>query len=130
MTRSRARIAVTALFLAAAVAAWAGTAYRVKCETPECRAGWSIALGGGSSFHQATGYCQSCAQFVSIKWSHKSRSPATWRYWDPKSGETVSLYACPTCQGLFLPIREIEDLRHCPKCRKPSLTSQQYLVYD
>jgi hypothetical protein len=36
MTRSRARIAA-ALFLAAAVAAWAGTAYRVKCETPECR---------------------------------------------------------------------------------------------
>jgi hypothetical protein len=130
MAGKRAHVAVAVLVLVTAMAVYAGTAYKVKCETPGCRSQWSVGIGGGGLFEKETGYCMSCDTFVSVSWSRRQRPPAALKIWDPKTGETISLYPCPRCQNLFMPIRSADDLRHCPKCKKPSLKSDPYLVYD
>ena len=48
----------------------------------------------------------------------KTRPNPLGEIWDSKTGEVMTIYACPTCKGPFMEIKKAEDLKHCPACNQ------------
>lgn len=121
---------VAGLALAAA-AVYAGTVFDVTCGTKGCGFKAHVGMGGGRAEEQASGYCTRCAKAVSITWKRGATPPRPLaRFWDPTSGAQRTLYPCPHCKEPFAALATIEEFRHCPKCKKPSLRSAQGILFD
>jgi len=104
-----------------------------KTDKPEnpCEYESQVTFGGGMFFNQITGYCCSCKKFVYLSWTkenlpaemkdrikHKPRPKPLGEIWNSKTGEVMTVYACPKCKGPFLEIKKLSDLKHCPVCNK------------
>ena len=115
---------IAASLLVVASLVWAGTSGKFTCHNPRCGYQEQVSFGGGFRFHQITGYCVHCQKFVYLSWSRprgeagadpgKAPKPIG-KIWDPGSGRTLEIYACPTCSGPFS-VTKAEDMKHCPKC--------------
>ena len=124
-------IRVLALVALMAVPAWAGTEYDVSCSDAKCGFVTSIGIGGGKKFDQASGYCKKCDKAVSVTWKRdREPMPSQLRFWDPLAGQLRAIFDCPKCKTPFVMIDQIEDLKHCPKCGKPTLTAKRTRLYD
>lgn len=111
----------------------AGTLYEVICPEPGCGFKTSFDMYGGMTFDQVQGFCRGCGKSVRIAWERgrdEKKPPPQAEFWDPATGETMRLYKCPECGGVFVPVEKIEDFRHCPKCGKASLKHNTTLLYD
>ena len=122
-----------------------GSGYNARCTDEKCGYEGRINFGGGFTFNQVTGYCAQCKQFVYVSWPNGSQTqtinigeepPAKpippkplGTIWDPATGKTGTLYACPKCKGPFLAVNEGE-MKCCPKCNKPTLKMDLLLEYD
>ena len=128
-----------AILLAAVV--YAASGYSFLCLNKDCGYKTNVSFGGGFVFDQITGYCVQCSQFVYLRWHRKGApevadnlpaDPPTpvARIWNPSTGETISLYACPKCAKPFLPIEDETRLTHCPRCGKDKIEKDGRLAYD
>ena len=109
----------------------AGTEYEVRCEEAKCGFVTTIGIGGGRMFEEASGYCGKCAKSVSVTWKRDEKPrPAPVRFWDAITGGMREIFRCKTCQGPFVKIEQIEELKHCPKCGKESLKAKLTVMYD
>jgi hypothetical protein len=131
MKNLRSFLFIALILIVSETLAFAGSSYAVVCNSITCYFSDSIGLGGGFIFHQISGYCTECQQFVSITWRRLEPKPAPIGHvWDSLSGAQQPIYACPNCGKPFSEIKEIEDLIHCPKCHKPSLDKIPMMLYD
>ena len=102
----------------------AGTGYYLYCSNKRCGSTFQVSFGGGIRFCQTQGFCSKCDQFVVSKWtSEKNETPPVpfLRFWDPTTGSLRNIFHCPRCSGEFIELRNVSELKFCPKCKKPSL---------
>ena len=137
MTRRITYIAMVACLLAA-VTVYAGMGMSMKCQAkPEkdakpCGYESRVVFGGGMLFHQICGYCRACKKFVYLSWTRenlhdglkarakvKPRPKPLGEVWNARTGEILTIHACPTCKGPFQEIKKSDDLKFCPACNKP-----------
>ncbi len=122
----------------------AGTGYAMRCGVEPaaepasgqavrgCGYRVRVTFGGGMFFSQITAYCSRCQGFVYLSWTpdrglpegmprREATPPPTplGQVWDPVTGRTLTLYACPRCDGPSVEIKRLEDLVHCPACGAP-----------
>jgi hypothetical protein len=122
-----AAIAGLAIFVSVGLA---GTLYKVTCSDEKCGFAGDFGDGGGFTFEQATGYCVKCDKFATVSWKRKSPAPVTAEIWDAAEGRRVRLFTCKDCKGPFAEIRGAKELKHCPRCSKPSPTTKPSYIYD
>lgn len=109
----------------------AGTGYDVRCENAKCGFTTSIGIGGGRMFEEASGYCAKCAKCVSVTWKRDTKpKTAPVRFWDAVVGRVREIFRCKTCEGPFVKIEQIEEMKYCPKCGKESLKAKRTIMYD
>ena len=139
------QVLTSAVALLALVATtYAGDGVEMKCQAkPEkdpatgkllksCGYESLVIFGGGMLFEQATGYCRSCKKFVYLSWTRenipaemkdrikvKPRPKPLGEVWDASTGKTLTIHACPKCNGPFLEIKRLDELKHCPSCNQP-----------
>jgi hypothetical protein len=102
-----------------------------KTDKPSKPCGYEsyVSFGGGMFYDQLTGYCRSCKKFVYLSWTganipaqmkqqikFKAPPKPLGEVWDARTGKFMAIYACPKCNGPFLEIKKIDDLKHCPVC--------------
>ncbi len=143
------QLAVVAVCL---VAAWAGEGYRVACADAECAGSPQVMFGGGFTFNQITLYCAECRDWRYLRWGNgvrlvpppaptpdkpqadpPAKPPAPTplgSIWDPETGHTKRLYACPKCGKPALEVAEPEQIQHCPRCNKAGAKATVVLAYD
>jgi hypothetical protein len=130
----------TCLLTAAAVYAAQGLAMKCQAEPEKnpatgkaerpCGYESEVTFGGGMMFEQITGYCRHCKKFVYLQWTRENlpagvdikavrRPEPLGEVWDSATGKIMTVYACPTCKGPFLPIKNADELKCCPVCNKP-----------
>jgi hypothetical protein len=108
---------------------FAGKAYELICKSCGYKA--EVRFGGGKQFDQLTGFCVQCGDFVYIRWGRNEKKPEPLgRVWNPATGESSPVYACPECGRPFLAISSIHDMKHCPKCDKETLESKLKMIID
>ena len=90
-----------------------------------------VGIGPTMSSHAVDGYCRSCKEFVSIRWTNINsptndlqkeivlRPKPLGEIWDPQTGAFVTIESCPKCTRPFLEIKKISEIKHCPACNKP-----------
>jgi hypothetical protein len=144
MTRRTLAVALI-VCLSTAAAIHAGTVYHMKCQAKPakdaatgktakpCGYESSVTFGGGMFFDQICGYCRSCKKFVYLNWTRENlpqemkarmrikvtpRPKPLGEVWDCRTGEVLTIHACPHCKGPFLEIKKRDDLNHCPACNK------------
>ena len=121
--------------------AYAGAAYSFQCLNKDCAFKTDVNFGGGFVIEQMTGYCVDCKEFVYLRWARKGKEPVrkglnpdppapVAHIWNPSTGEILSLYACPKCTKPFLPIKDVKDLTHCPRCAKDTIKLTGEGFYD
>lgn len=122
----------TVILVAAVVSA--GEGFSMKCRSPKCGHETDVIFGGGMAFEQLTGYCLKCKKFVYIHWTRegspvvdpKAKKVAAptplGEVLDARTGRSLTIYACPDCEGPFAEIKGPKDLTHCPVCRGPEFT--------
>lgn len=112
-------------------AAQAGSTYEVTCKDAKCGFKTQAGIGGGIAFEEAAGFCASCNKWVSVTWKRGKKAPLPLAdFWDPKTGGMRRVYKCPKCRGLFVVIEKIEDMKFCPRCKRPLLVNKQTIMYD
>lgn len=123
----RAGLALIGVVVVATVV-YAGEGYFMKCAAQKCGYETRLTFGGGMMFDQLTGYCKSCKKFVYLSWTReggpqmngaqepKPRPEPLGQVWDSRTGNTLTLYACPHCKGPFAEIKTKKDLVCCPVC--------------
>lgn len=105
-------------------AALAATGYRLKCADKDCKYETRVTFGPTKLTTRVTGWCVKCAKFQTVSWINRefAGQPAEkpieplGKVWDPESGQTKAVYACPACKGPMLEIGSGKELKHCPKC--------------
>lgn len=121
-----------------------GAEYILKCKNKECNYSTKIDFGGGLGFDQIMGYCANCGDFVYLTWKSREREPdgsfsnealkgpdPVAEIWDLSTKEPAPLYKCIKCSQPFIPIKNIENIKYCPKCKQPSLKVEETgLLYD
>ena len=65
-----------------------------------------------------------------VRWKRSDKVPAPLKIWNPTDGTFVELYKCPTCGDPFLPIKNAEDVKYCPKCNRPTIECKHVVAYD
>jgi hypothetical protein len=110
--------------------AHAGAGYEFTCTGPDGEYKGHINLGGGRAFEQITGYCIATAKFVSLSWKRQESPPQPVQVWDPRSGETLSLYPVKECPAPVAPIRHVEELRNLPPCAGKEFRHRRGMMYD
>lgn len=105
--------------LAGSVAsARAGQMFKVRCAV--CRLSTSLALGGGRSFDQATGWCAPCGAFRSVSWKRGTPPPRT------RAGSLP----CPRGAHRFAVLSDAAAVRRCPRCGRRGVRVTPWLLYD
>jgi hypothetical protein len=108
-----------------------GSGYEVTCKDSQCGFVTQAGFGGGFEFEQTSGYCMACDKWATITWPRRSKAPEPIAvFWDPLTGMLRMVHKCPTCTQPFVVVNDAEDLKFCPKCKKPSLKSKQTVFYD
>jgi hypothetical protein len=114
--------------VAAIAVVYAGDGFSLKCKAKSCGYQSDVTFGGGMTSEQLTGYCRQCKKFVVLQWTRegsptvdpnaKKIAPpkALGEIWDAQTGNVLKIYTCPHCAGPFAEIKNIEQLKHCPKC--------------
>jgi hypothetical protein len=133
-------LAAAALLLGPAIRA--GVMGEFTCSNKDCNFKAQLSFGGGFMFEQVTGYCCKCEKFVYLNWPRPAARgrtlPATrpaappaplGKIWDPLSGESKTIYKCPTCGGPFLPVN-FDQLKHCPKCGQEHVQFKRTIMFD
>lgn len=109
----------------------AGTGYEVKCKDVKCGFKTQAGIGGGFVFEEASGFCIQCQDWVSVTWKRGEKASVPFTtFWDPQTGETRRVYKCPKCKQPFVVIEKIEDMKFCPRCKKPNLKNKRTAFYD
>lgn len=138
----KASLICLAVILCTTTAVLAGALYQLTCPNEKCGFKGNINMGGGMLFENVNGYCVKCQKCVSLNWTRENLPPEIkidkktppptplGQVFIPATGQTESVYSCPTCKGPFLPIRNIADLKTCPKCGKPGLKCESNLQVD
>lgn len=125
----------------------AGTAWRYKCDAPNCGLEGRFGMGGGFIFEEVSGFCTTCKKFVSISWKRQGLTgerkkiqdkatdlletapPKIGNVWNPAVDRAADLYPCPHCKKPFMEIDEMDlllsdhalDKRFCPSCTNLTL---------
>ena len=148
MTRRTMAAALITCLLTAAV--YAGTGFFMKCQAEPAKdpatgktakpCGYEsrVTFGGGMFFNQTCGYCRACKKFVYINWTRdnipqemkarikvKPRPKPLGEVWDARTGNVLTIHACPTCKGPFMAIKNRDELKHCPACNGPQFVVDQ-----
>ena len=115
--------------------ALAGSGYAVKCKDEKCGFKTHARIGGGFDFEKISGFCTKCDTWVWVNWSRDAKDKApvpVLECWDPATGKMRKFYKCPMnkCTGSFVAIETIDEMKYCPKCKKPNLESKHDLFYD
>jgi len=128
MKKRIALVALTACVLMTAIA-YAATSRTMKCRKESCGMTTNLALGPTMMCGRVTGYCVPCKKFVTVMWKERDmRTDETGiepapkplgKVWDSKTGNTLTVYACPHCKGPFSEIKKHADVTHCPSCNDP-----------
>lgn len=117
----------------ASTLASAGTEFEATCREKDCPFQASVRVGGGLGGDSVQGFCKKCGKAVLIAWTprskHQKPKPVA-EFWDPQTGQSRQLYGCPECRTPFVAIKDIQDLRHCPKCNQPSLKYRPTAQYS
>ena len=112
-----------------ATIAHAATSYAMKCRKAACGMETRLTLGWTMMSGRVTGYYVTCKKFVTLSW--KTRDMRTGenniepapeslgKVLDSKTGNTLTVYACPHCKGPFSEIKKHTDVAHCPGCNDP-----------
>lgn len=109
----------------------AGIGYNVTCSDGKCGFSAKAGIGGGMQYEEAAGYCPKCGTWTSVSWRRRKTAPVpVAAFWDPQTGTQRQVRACTKCSEPFVVITRIEDMKYCPKCGKPTLTSKRTLMYD
>ena len=128
---------------------WAATGYELKCLNKDCGYTGKCSLGPSKLMDSIDGYCVACDKWVNIRWKREGEKPPAplGKVWVSATGKTLSVYACPTCKGPFLPVTDAdmlteskyapkgklgdgESLMRCPKCGEPSLKMKVEMFLD
>jgi hypothetical protein len=131
---------------------WAANGYSLKCLNKDCGYTGECTLGPLMVMDSIDGYCAACDKWVRLTWRVRAgkAEPAPkplGKVWDASTGRTLTLYACPTCKGPFLPVTREDMLKsskyvpegtlghgdalmRCPKCGEPSLKMKLGEIYD
>ena len=107
------------LFSAGAV--FASSICELTCKNEACRYKARATFGGGILFDQVTGYCVRDNKFVHLMWRRSEKAPDPLKLFNAQTGEIMEMYRCPDCGDPFLPIKEAQDFKYCPKCHRPSI---------
>ncbi|MBI5820221.1 MAG: hypothetical protein HZA88_14650 [Verrucomicrobia bacterium] len=103
--------------LSCTLVAFAGEIHTFNCTNTNCNFKAVIFCGGGDAVAKVSGYCEHCGKIVTATFPHKERMGlgphAVARIWDPATGKTLDVFACPTCKRPFAPV---EKMNYCPKC--------------
>ena len=142
--KSRTGVLSAAILLLASLIALAAARFEVKCSQEDCDFNITYFNPNSFSTRAVNGYCVHCKTIVTVK-THAAEEDARRRemkkrgidvshlppitkelkpkftVWDPKTGQTRELYECRRCKNLFFPY----DFKFCPKCKRPSLKTQQ-----
>jgi hypothetical protein len=119
------------LLLVSVHGSFAGSGYDLHCADDKCGFSTAVKIGGGFSFEQAGGFCKKCNKWVAVTWKRSEKAPAQLlEFWNPRTGEVNQICKCPVCGRPYLVIKDIEDMKFCPKCNKPSLRSKLTIMYD
>lgn len=96
---------------------FAGEIHTFNCTNTKCNFKAVVFCGGGDAVAKVSGYCVYCSKIVTATFPHKERMGlgphAVARIWDPATGKTLDVFACPTCKRPFAPV---EKMNYCPKC--------------
>jgi len=109
----------------------AGSSYNLICENKDC--GWTgeVLFGGGKAFDRITGYCLESGKFIYLQWRRGENKPEPFcRIWNPATGGIVELYKSPECDGCFMPINGIQELKYCPHCGQATLKYTRKALID
>lgn len=129
-------ILIATIYLFKAEVVLGGAEYILKCRNTGCNYSTNIDFGGGLAFNQIMGYCVKCGEFVNINWSVREGEPnippdPVAQIWDLNSQDPIKLYKCPKCSQPFFPIKNIENIKYCPRCKQLSLKVEETgLLYD
>lgn len=106
----------------------------VECSSDKCKFKDRIGEGPTMSRDWATGYCSKCEKFVWQNWDRAGgdpKPPEIFKAWDPESGKTRELFACPHCKQLVFTIKEKSEIKFCPKCNSDKITiSKPHMFRD
>lgn len=110
----------------------AGSQYELKCTDCKCGFKTSVGIGGCFMFGEIGGYCDKCDKWVVITYNSKKEKAPTpiAEFWDPSTGELRQIYKCPTCQHPFVFIKDVKEIKFCPKCKKACIESKRSMFYD
>lgn len=109
----------------------AGTGYNVTCSDEKCGFSVKAGIGGGMRYEEAAGYCPKCGTWTTVSWRRRTAAPAPVAvFWDPQTGAQRQVRACTKCSEPYVVINRIEDIKYCPKCGNPTMTSKRTLLYD
>lgn len=141
-------LALLMVMLAAARPARAGTTYEIRCLNKSCGYHGAVDIGGSMMVEEITGYCYQEHQFAELDWWRADtpqsfvdrhapppsgplrKAPTPVKIWSPLLGRTLSLYKCPTCPCLFLPIKDPSEIKFCPKCHEATLELTRGATFD
>jgi hypothetical protein len=116
-----------AMLLGGGMVLWASQYHEVKCSNAGCGFRQEIEVGPTMTQDVVAGYCVNCAQFVEIRWQYeptvKDAPTPLGTVWNPETGKTAAIYACPVCKGPFQAIdrEQLRDMSYCPQCSKETL---------
>lgn len=97
----------------------AATVFELRCSATPCSYKGELIIGDAMEVKLLSGYCAECKCFQTIKWNRFAVAPKpAGAFWDHRSGVLLTLYHCPKCKGLILPITDSNDIKCCPKCGK------------
>ena len=96
----------------------------VECNNEKCEFKGEIGEGPTRTRDWVSGYCSKCDKFVWQNWDRNGvdpKPPEMFKVWDPESGKTRELFACPHCKELVFAIKEKSELKFCPKCNSAKI---------
>jgi hypothetical protein len=109
----------------------AGSRYDLRCADDKCGFSTAAKIGGGLSFEQAGGFCKKCNKWVSVTWKRSEKAPSQLlEFWNPTTGEVNQICNCPVCGHPYRVIKNIEDMKFCPKCNQSTIKSKLTIMYD
>lgn len=122
---------ITFLLLVSVHELQAGAGYDLTCTNDNCGFNTQVMIGRGMHFQQVGGFCKNCNKWVQIRWKLSEKAPALLsEVWDPMTGSVRQVYKCPECSQAFMAIRDVNEMKFCPKCNKPTPKSKLTIMYD
>ncbi len=123
---------VSAVLLACAAAAPAGTIYKVTAKKGDATVTYEVQFGGTRLMETWTAFDPKTKKFVHLKWPRrggKAPEPVA-SIFDHRTGETVRLYKFPGADGPLPVIPDMDAMKVCPLTGDKAFKAVPHIAID